>query len=189
MRKGREDCHSSGRVVNWRVQSHPPIPDQTASGLAGRLQNRGTAGSSRAYGNARLSCTRRDRPPPPFPLRLSQFWRTTACAFPKYSPHLPDTKREPRGGDGRARHSQAGSRTAQLHRTLPPPSLPPSVRSPPLSFSTRHCRILLATQTRAQAAAGYIAGGARTAGEERETRPEEGAGFGLPGPGGSGIRR
>ena len=121
LRKGREHCHSSGRV-NRRIQSHPPISDQTARGLAGRLLNRWIQLRVR-------QCSpflHPSPPPPPFPLRLSQFWRTTACAFPKYSPHLPGTKRE--GGDERARHSQAAARhNCTALCPLPPPSVLPLV--------------------------------------------------------------
>jgi hypothetical protein len=61
-------------------------------------------------------------------------------------PHLPDTKREPRGGEERARHSQAAARYNCTALCLLRPSSP-------LSFSTRRCRVLLATQTRAPATA------------------------------------
>jgi hypothetical protein len=179
LRKGREDCHSSGRV-NRRVQSHPPIPDQTARGSRGASSS---AGSSRAYGNARLSCTRRDRPPPPFPLRLSQFWRTTACAFPKYSPPISPIQSASREGERRGRGT-----ARQPHGTTAPHSAS-SVRPPPCPSPLGAAAFCSLPKHAHQPPPSRLHRRRRTAGEERETQPEKGAGFGLPVPGGSGIHR
>lgn len=124
MRKGREGCHSCGRV-NRRVQSHLPIPDQTARGSRDASS---TAGSSRAHGNARLSCARGPWRPSAssIPAPAVSILAYHRVRFPEILPSSPRYKaRGARGREGE------GSRTApQLHSTLPPPWLRPSSPSP-----------------------------------------------------------
>jgi len=178
LRKGRDDCHSSGRV-NRRVQSHPPIPDQTARGSRGAPQAPDPAARTAMLAfpapvatvrllHSRSGCLNFGVPP----RALS---RNTPPIFPIQSASREGERR----GRGTARQPHGTTAPHSASSVRPPPcpsplgaaafcSLPKHAHQPPPSRLHRR---------------------RRTAGEERETQPEKGAGFGLPVPGGSGIHR
>jgi len=122
-------CERAVRTVNPLAASTGAsnhIPDQTARGSRDASS---TAGSSRAYGNARLSCTRRESGPSAsassIPAPAVSILAYHRVRFPEILPPSPRYKARRGRGEGEA---QPGSRTAQLHRTLPSAS---SVRPPP----------------------------------------------------------
>jgi len=158
-------CERAVRTVNPLAASTGAsnhIPDQTARGSRDASS---TAGSSRAYGNARLSCTRRDRPASAssIPAPAVSILAYHRVRFPEILPPSPRYKARRGRGEGEA---QPGSRTAQLHRTLPPPSVLPLVL---LHSALPHSARYPNTRT-SHHPAGYVAGGAR---QERETQPEK----------------
>jgi hypothetical protein len=104
-----------------------PLAASTAASNRTRRSPDRTAGVSRRRipPRSRQTLAFSCRPAPPFPLRLSQFRRTTACAFPKYS---PPPIQSARAGAARQPHGTTAAHPASSG--LPPPLA--------LSLTARH---------------------------------------------------